>query len=60
MLKKLKVKICIKKDMRQWLCHVSSNFLPFKEKSHSLSSQAAPFFSFAKGKKSFCKGIPLT
>jgi hypothetical protein len=33
-------------------CHVSGNFLPFKGKSHSLSSQAARFFSFAKGKKS--------
>jgi hypothetical protein len=42
-------------------CHVSGNFLPFKGKSHSLSSQAARFFSFAKGeKKPFCKGIPLT
>jgi hypothetical protein len=30
-------------------CHVSGNFLPFKGKSHSLSSQAAPFFSFTKG-----------
>jgi hypothetical protein len=32
-------------------CHVSGNFLPFKGKSHLLSSQAARFFSFAKGKK---------
>jgi hypothetical protein len=30
-------------------CHVSGNFLPFKGKSRSLSSQAARFFSFAKG-----------
>jgi hypothetical protein len=30
---------------------VSRNFLPFKGKSPFLSSQAAPFFSFAKGKK---------
>jgi hypothetical protein len=28
---------------------VSGNFLPFKGKSPLLSSQAAPFFSFAKG-----------
>jgi hypothetical protein len=33
-------------------CHVSGNFLPFKGKSQSLSSQAARFFSIAKGKKS--------
>jgi hypothetical protein len=32
-------------------CHVSGNFLPFKGKSHSLYSQAARFFSLAKGKK---------
>jgi hypothetical protein len=32
-------------------CHVSGNFLPFKGMSHSLSSQAARFFSFAKGEK---------
>jgi hypothetical protein len=32
-------------------CHVSGNFLPFKGKSHSLSSQAALFFSFAKKEK---------
>jgi hypothetical protein len=32
--------------------HVSGNFLPFKGKSHSLSSQAARFFSLAKGEKS--------
>jgi hypothetical protein len=30
-------------------CHVTRNFLPFKEKSPFLSSQAASFFSFAKG-----------
>jgi hypothetical protein len=30
-------------------CHVSRNFLPFKGESPFLSSQAAPFFSFAKG-----------
>jgi hypothetical protein len=28
---------------------VNGNFLPFKGKSHSLSSQAARFFYFAKG-----------
>jgi hypothetical protein len=28
---------------------VSANFLPFKGKSYSNSSQAARFFSFAKG-----------
>jgi hypothetical protein len=32
-------------------CHVSGYFLPFKGKSHLRSSQAARFFSFAKGKK---------
>jgi hypothetical protein len=30
-------------------CHVSGNFLPYKEKSPFLSSQAAPSFFFAKG-----------
>jgi hypothetical protein len=35
-------------------CHVSGNFLPFKGKCQSLSSQALRFFSFAKGKKTFC------
>jgi hypothetical protein len=35
---------------------VSGIFLPFKGMSHSLSSQAALFFSFAKGeKKPFAK-----
>jgi hypothetical protein len=33
-------------------CHVIGNYLPFKGKSHSLSSQAARFFSFVKGEKS--------
>jgi hypothetical protein len=37
---------------------VSGNFLPFKEESHSRSSQAAWFFSFAKGKKSLLQRNP--
>jgi hypothetical protein len=37
---------------------VSGNFLPFKGKSHSLSSQAVRFFSFAKGKKSLLQRNP--
>jgi hypothetical protein len=37
---------------------VSGNFLPFKGKSHSRSSQAARFFSFAKGKKSLLQRNP--
>jgi hypothetical protein len=40
------------------LCHVSGNFLPFKGKSPLLSSQAAPFFSFVKGKKSLLQRNP--
>jgi hypothetical protein len=39
-------------------CHISGNFLPFKGKSPFLSSQAAPFFSFAKGKKSLLQRNP--
>jgi hypothetical protein len=39
-------------------CHVSGNFLPFKGKSHSRSSQAARFFSFAKGKRSLLQRNP--
>jgi hypothetical protein len=37
---------------------VSRNFLPFKANSHSRSSQAARFFSFAKGKKSLLQRNP--
>jgi hypothetical protein len=33
-------------------------FLPIKGKSYSLSSQAAQFFSFAKGKKSLLQRNP--
>jgi hypothetical protein len=40
------------------LCHGSGNFLPFKGKSHSLTSQAAWFFSFVKGKKSLLQRNP--
>jgi hypothetical protein len=38
--------------------HVSGNFLPFLGKSQSLSSQAARFFSFAKGEKSLLQRNP--
>jgi hypothetical protein len=39
-------------------CHASGNFLPFKGKSHSLSSQAVRFFSFAKEEKNLLQRNP--